>query len=282
MHSLKMKKHTSQTLRNLAIAAAMVTAIMQSSSAAMLLEYKFDGNGTNTGTSGGNNLTITDTSPQPTYAGPANPNVPGSTASFDNSALTYNVTGGVASAGGLSLANDTSFTFTGWLNNQSGAALTGNPRIWDKQSATGGFALQFANATSLSLVIVNSSGVSGIASSFSSGDYGAQNAWRWFGVTYTASTGSVSFYNLQNGVVTLVNTSVLTNGVTGFVNSTSALRVLNTGNGTRAYDGYADDLRLFNDVQTVSQMQAMIPEPSSFALLALGLTLVMARRLRRV
>ncbi|MFZ4776512.1 MAG: PEP-CTERM sorting domain-containing protein [Terrimicrobiaceae bacterium] len=276
---LRMKNHTSRTVRNSLIAAAMAVTL-HTSSAAMLLEYKLDGNGTNTGTTGaGNDLTISGSAPLPTYAGPANPNVPGSTASFDNSALTYNVAGGVASAGGVTIANNVDFTFSGWLNNKSGAALTGNPRIFDKQASNGGFALQFASATSLSLVIVNAGGTLGVASSVG---FGAQNTWEWFGVTYTQATGSVSFYNLQAGVVTLLGTNTLSNSVTGYVNTAAALRILNTGSGVRAYDGYADDLRVFNDKQTVSQMQALVPEPSTWALLAFSLTTVIVLRRRRL
>ncbi|MFA6959440.1 MAG: PEP-CTERM sorting domain-containing protein [Opitutaceae bacterium] len=265
-----------------------LAAFTASTQAAMILEYKFEGDGTNTGTTGAtNNLSITSGTADPTFTGPASP-APGSTSSLDNSALTYNTAGGTIASGSISntaLPTDTDLTMTGWINNQSGASLTGNPRIFDKASSTAGFTLQFANSTSLSLIIVNAAGTQGIATS-SSYNYGAQNTWTWFGVTYTASTGSVSFYSLQSGIVTLVSSSSLTNSVTGYVNNSNSMRVLNTGSSSRAYDGYADDLRLFNDVESISAMQALtaIPEPATIgSFMALGAMscAVMLRRKRR-
>jgi hypothetical protein len=257
-----------------------------STKAAMILEYKFEGDGTNTA-GATNNLSITSGTVNPTFTGPASP-APGSTSSLDNSALTYNTAGGTIASGSISntaLPTNTDLTMTGWINNQSGASLTGNPRIFDKAAASAGFALQFANASSLSLVVVNAANTQGVASS-SGYDYGAKNTWTWFGVTYTASTGSVSFYSLQSGVVTLVSTSFLSGGVTGYINSNANMRVLNTGNGTRAYDGFADDLRLFNDVESISAMQALtaIPEPAtagSFMALGAMSCAVMLKRKRR-
>ena len=80
----------------------------------------------------------------------------------------------------------------------------------------------------------------------------------------------------------MVTTGVLTNSVTGYNANANNLRLLNSSGGNRAYDGYVDDLRLFNDIQTVGQMQALVvPEPATWALLAGGMTILTVLRRRR-
>lgn len=248
----------------LLLLSSLVAVNVQS---AMLLEYKFDGDGTNTGTTGSaNNLTITGTGTAPTYTGAASPFETGT--SYNSSALVYNTAGQVAEAGGLTLASGSSFTISGWLD--ATASQGSGARILDKGgNASGGFTLQFSGPNLL-LQLGNGTTLGGGTSSGYT--FGTLNTWQWFAVTYNATTGDISYFTLNgSNQVTLLNT--VASGITGYTNNGNTLRVLNGSGGARAFVGLADDLRLFNDVESIAQLQALavVPEPSSAWLLGVSI-----------
>jgi len=271
------------------VAGAFITTQAHS---AMLLHYNFS---EGTGTTSANLGTVTGATA--TFSGGAGfsaannaPRTPGF--SMDNSAAG---SGGVGRATitnaslGSALDNLTNFTVTGWYKADQ-AQSSNSPRLFNKalntigNQAAGGLALLFNDADTLQF------NVGGI--SFTSGNtntiYDDVGSWVFFAVTFTGGTGGGgAFYAGVQDPNTPITAAVGTYNTT-LANIGSNTQDLVIGNrspdadANRAFDGFLDDFRFYDEILTVAQIEAIrvIPEPSGFALLGFSAMGLLLRRRR--
>lgn len=257
---------------------------------ALLVHYTFDeGTGTtaadaagmpaSNGTLGGNATWSSNT-----------PGGSGASIGFTKNATDANfVTASAAEVDALS-----SFTIMLWLNIQ-GAISNGDRLVstlsastfkgfdFNLQSVTGSGASTTFNPT---LLVDGNSGGSAFVGTAS---VNANSQWVFLAVTYdgTKTSNNVTFYTGS------ISSTVLQLGVVGTINmgtvdaTTGALQVANTSasSGDRTPTALIDDVRIYSGVADVAFIEgvrlSMVPEPSSFAILAGSAALISAGVVRR-
>jgi hypothetical protein len=205
---------------------------------------------------------------------------PGDSGSFyDASAITDRVisTGASTSSAVTALDSLAAFTITGWFNRDSAAGNLN--RILDNRGdpAQAGFALWTNQGGSPGfnnrLEIQVAGGSTAIAGDIT--PFFADDTWVFFAVTFLDSTDAVQFFR---GDLTTASALFTTSSASGSMGaSTHPLYVGNRGgNPNRAFDGFLDDIRLYGEVLSSTQIESIrlqglatqIPEPSTYALLA--------------
>jgi hypothetical protein len=257
-----------------------ITFITAQAHGALLLQYNFsEGTGTtsaNSGTVAGADATFT----SPAVFSAANVDPSGSGFSMDNSASSMAGNGGRAtvthSSLGGSLDNLTNMTITGWY--LADANLVTFARLVNKANngiGNGEFALYVQSPNILTLQLGSTS--------YSVGNnlYNNTGQWVFFAVTFTGGSGGTFYGGNLNTSATQTGTYNTTLANIG--TNTQNLIFGNRPDGTRAFDGFLDDFRIYNQTLTAAEIEAVrlaaIPEPSTFGLLVLGtVTLVWLRR----
>jgi hypothetical protein len=114
------------------------------------------------------------------------------------------------------------------------------------------------------------------------GDYGkeaggdiADGAWHHVAVTYDSGTSTKHLYfdGVELGSGLVVTNDLIVQGIN--------FRIGTDRNGGNSFNGLIDDVRVYSDAQSASQIAALaaVPEPSAAALLGLGgLALILRRR----
>jgi len=259
------------------VAGAFITTQAHS---ALLLHYNFsEGTGTtsaNLGTITG--ATATFTSPAVFSAANIAPRTPGF--SMNNSSAGVGRATITDVSLNDSLDNLATFTVTGWYN--SDVLQSDHARLFNKSpdsfGSTGiGISFQTGGAA-LRFNVGNNS-----FTSATSTIYDNTAAWVFFAMTFTSGTGgSGTFY--AGDLNTPVTAAVSTHSTNLTFGSNTEPLVLGNRSVTpdRAFDGFLDDLRVYDEVLTVSQIEAIrvIPEPSGFALLGFSAMGLLLRRRR--
>lgn len=274
----------------------MVACGAGSASAALVLEYDFNGTGTtvaNIGPQAGGSLTFLNAAGSATdlhsASGQGVSGLPGDMA-FDNTASTgmgSAGTGGRAQAAGnfANLGTVQSFTIQGWYKAD---AIGNGAKLFE---LTGGGVITLAsNAVDRLSLTVNGT----FSQSAASTTYANSDSWVFFGVTYdgTLASNNVKFYaGTLDSAVSLVNTATLNQGARpiGF----TSLAIGNSYNSAaRPFDGLLDDFRFYDSTTgadgalNLAQLEELrltaIPEPTSVVLLGVaGLSLLMLSIRRR-
>ncbi len=187
----------------------------------------------------------------------------------------------------------TSFTIAGWFKTASTAPIGGNAVLVANRSGVAGFAVYGDPNVPGNLVL----GVDN--NSNSSAGFGATGEWVNFAVTYdgTALQPGPNVFFYAGGVntpLTLVGSGTNTNGSGNdpVDNETAALsfgsRVLFGATDADPFDGLLDNFRIWNSVIPLTTLEplrvsdvAVVPEPTSFALVACAACTLIAVRRRR-
>ena len=267
--------------RQLLAAAVLLVCASGQSHGGLLLQYKFnEGSGTTAADSG--------------TGSPANAIVTGSWVSsspgiaYASSVSTVGmVTSGTSNAAistssNLSKLNSmTDVTLTGWVN------LAEAPASLDRLFGTGPSFLQlwFNSDSTLRFHINNQDAPisNNVTNPF------ALNTWVFFASTYDGNGGAnnLKYYTgTQTGTVTQLGTSVTFAEYTATNIATLEIAGTPQSGSDRTPIGRFSDFRIYNEVLSSSaleavRVEALVPEPSSFALLAAGFgALVLFRRRR--
>lgn len=178
--------------------------------------------------------------------------------------------------------NATQFTLLGWYRGSNLGATTG--RIFDRMSANNqdGFFLR-VNSAALDGRLRMGNGVTGVNVDTPAGYFISDDSWQFFAVTYSA--GEVVFYQGDEstlaGIFSTGNNGLAMTGIssTGPFELTLGTQASSPSNAL--FNGYLDDLQLYNHALTIGEIQAVqVPEPGTYALLLglAGLGFVMLRR----
>lgn len=266
-------------MKNLHLSAVLLSALISSASGALVAQYGFEeGTGTTTANSAGASFTGTLT---------------GATASFSSSSAvgSYSMqfTG---TTGRVSLGNDIGIlngaagvTLATWIN---AANITGTQHV--VHIATGSGNASQARA----LIRTNSGGIQVGGRSLDS-DSSAQlistpfaslgiTANQWFHVATTLDYANDTIRLYINGIEVNSTTSAAFGG--DAASDTNSFRAgigigfnsdggVNSGN---RFIGLVDDVRIYSHVLSASEVAALVPEPSSLALTALGGIALLRRR----
>ena len=270
--------------RQLLAAAVLLVCASGQSHGGLLLQYKFnEGSGTTAADSG--------------TGSPANAIVTGSWVSsspgiaYASSVSTVGMVNSGSSNAAISTSSNLSkissmrdVTFTGWVN------LAAKPSNF--------FGLFSTGTTGIPSNVWFSGSGNGLGLNFTGGDSASNNTndafplntWVFFAVTYDGdvSTNNVNYYTgTQTGTVSRLGTTV--SYAAGTTQSNVTVLEIAGRPGTtlaRTPSGYFSDFRIYNEVLSSSaleavRVEALVPEPSSFALLAAGFgALVLFRRRR--
>ncbi|MES2996092.1 MAG: LamG domain-containing protein [Verrucomicrobiota bacterium] len=237
--------------------------------AALVAHYNLDNNTTNLGTRGAaangtlNNATYSNTVVSP---------FPGSTHSLDLNAGVSNM-----SVTPAQLTVNGSYTAAVWVNVDSLPTLGNNGTIFGAFQSGGSFQHNF-------LLRVLDTSVINFISRDSDGSTVQVNSaavtldiWNHFAVTFNSATSSAQMF--LNGVS--VGTAAMTGGTTPGFGSFPAQTEAGLGGftGGNSMNGFVDDARLYDEVLTQSQIQALlVPEPSAALLGSLGALALLRRR----
>jgi len=278
-------------LLTLASATAMASAAYAQTP---ILDYTFDGNGTNTGSAGSSgNLTLQGTA---TYSSPGLDG--GSALSDDGSKNNYAGGGSSVFSGGGTLD---SFTITAWVNEAAVQTNDYSPIFTDGTSAIGdsNFSLTIQNGNKLGAT-VNGNPDHELTSNTSS-LLSTANEWVFVAFTYngTVSSGNTQFYVGTTSSTAAAIGALLPNGNAG---NTSAGSYTYSGGQTAVYEfngnplevggnqgnaslnGLVDDVEVFasttdsSGALSLAQIDAVqaagVPEPQVLGLMVGGLGLL--------
>ena len=276
---------------SLPVLAAGFVMVQPEVGAALVLQYLFDepsGEAVDTGTVspaapgtlGGSATRVTNT---PSGSGFAMSTAGGGAASF------------AAASNPTKLNSLTTFTLAGWVNLQ---ATPGNfdrllGKVGSNTSATGtgnsGWELFFSSpdAQGSALQLFVGGGATGAATSIASSAF-VVGSWAFFAVTYDSTVGSnnVSFYtgSLTDSVSQLGSAQNLNNGVTAANLAEFRVGGSQRSNNERTPDAFFDDIRVYDELLTASQIEAVrlsnVPEPGVVSLAGVVLTVGLLRRRR--
>jgi hypothetical protein len=104
------------------------------------------------------------------------------------------------------------------------------------------------------------------------GDAISLNEWHHAAVTFTAGTGGTLYLD---GEVYKTYSSTETSN-----NTSNELHIGSRDGGEGFFDGLIDDVRLYDEVLDADDVKALVPEPATMAILALGGIGVLLRRRR--
>lgn len=275
-------------------AAALPSATQAQSLPAPLLHYTFDDGGANSGTLADANLTTTGVG---SFGGPGT-GVTGQ--SWDHAFV--NANGGMgasntpyngsARANSADLPELSSFTITGWFKTPPSIQLSSSAALF--RTSDGSIVLK-ADLQTAGTMTLTVNGKTSERSALDDGGvaslYRQTDTWVFFAVTWDGS--SVQFYDGSTTIAVTTLSSARPLSATA-VNPSAGFLLGNNGEpisaNARPFAGSLDNIRLYSDVLTLSQIEAIrtgdllgptIPEPASSALL-LGLGCALWAGTRRV
>jgi fibronectin-binding autotransporter adhesin len=265
-------------------------------SAALLLSYDF--NETGTTASAGGSASTGGTPVLNFQSGATTPDLhggPGSGVSgvagdraFDNTSTvgmgpTTNTTGGraVHAADFDAIDNLTSFTIAGWFKTDSTTPIGNNALLLSNRSGVAGVDLAGDPNTPGALRLrVDNGGTSSTAA------FGATQEWVNFAVTYDGTAAQPNtnvFFYAGNKTTPLVAAGSGVN-ITGAADqdtaplSIGALKFAFNNNNTSPFDGFIDNLRIWDSVVPLATLEALrisdagaVPEPATLSLLGIVL-----------
>ncbi|MES2996090.1 MAG: LamG domain-containing protein [Verrucomicrobiota bacterium] len=251
-----------------ALAAAML-GLASSAPAALVAHYNVDNNTTNLGTRGAAaNGTLNGATYSTTVVSP----YPGSTHSLDLNTGVSNM-----SVTPAQLTVNGSYTAAVWVNVDTMPAAGSTGNIFGAYQAASPFQHNFL------LRVVQSTNQINFISRDSDGSTVQLNSaftldtWNHFAVTFNSATSSAQMF--LNGVS--IGTAAMTAGTTPGFGSFPAQTHAGLGGftGADSMNGFVDDARLYDEVLTQTQIQALlVPEPSAALLGGLGALALLRRR----
>ncbi len=264
-----------------------------------ILEYTFNdaANGTTSVSTGSDTTAVTfyTSNAQSTTAdlhGPASSGINGSLLdlAYKNTAATGSGSGSTGTPGGIATASVPSaldnlgaWTVSGWLKTDSGSM--GKNEIW---FANGSIKLSPTNST---VLYVTSGNGTQQSLPYPSAISGTTKAWIFYAVTFDGSDFN-GYFSVKDTVPALTHTSVSKGAGTNTGTAGGTILLGNNGdkNKDRPFDGYMDNVRVFGSALTSAQLTSLrdhdittaVPEPGTFAVLAMGGAAMLMRRRRNV
>lgn len=240
--------------------ALLATALLASpvhAQSGPIAQWKFDeGSGTTTADSSGNGHTGTLANSPAWLSGRI-----GNALSFNGGTAVVNAVGG----GSINNLYATGMTVSAWINVTAFPA-TGNNRIIDKDNAVNGW---FFGVNSASKLEFWSDNYDTIAKRVSSGSVTA-SAWKHVTVTWDGSFTGANIHFYIDGVA---SDGTATNGSgTAHDDSTTPVTLGNRPDLAKGFNGAIDELRVYNRVLTLSEIQALADSTAPSAPTALSAT----------
>lgn len=279
-------------------------ALANQASAAQILGYQFNETGTTAaavGTASSAGTPVLNLQASPSGAatnlhsadGGGVSGLPGDR-SFNNTAAT--AMGGAANSSGgrglhgadfAAIDNLTSFTISGWFKTDTSTMVGGNAIIVSNRNGVNGFELRGdINANGALLLAVDNGSVSSTTA------FGATQQWVSFAVTYdgTAVQPGPNVFFYVGGIAQPFTAAGSGTNITGAADEDTA--VLSIGatkfafnnNNLNPFDGFLDNLRIYDNVLSQSQLEAVrltdVPEPATLSVLGLLGAMLAIRRHR--
>ena len=287
-------------LRILTVTLGLISCSSLLQAQVLYVNYNFNaGSGAtfaNSGTVGGNGTFNTASSTTPTYSANAGgvSGLSGDYALDNTSVASMNGSGGYGRQSSMNLAASlTSFTLAGWY--YAPTAGVANTTLLGQVSTGVIPQIRFSSASTLEAVNAGTTVIRGITTSGAS-VIQQTNAWVFFAATYDGTAALVAdrlkFYigdtttavtQLTLGTYTATATSSVANGMW--------LDIAGK-NGGNTFDGLMDDIAIYGATtgsagalssSTLESLRiAAVPEPTTWALLATALAVVVTLRRRRV
>lgn len=304
-------KANSKSLPSLAFASAILICMSGAFGATPLYQWNFNTNGSNTGTGTGGTLTAnvgagatTGSFGAPGVSGAAGDYSLGTNNAYDHWWGTD--VGDAAGAGTLDLSTVNQFTITLWVKRSGGNASS---LLNIGSSSTPGT----SSNPGISLGVQGnwSNGVDLRVNGYSAGSgdlwgAGYTSNWVFLAVAYDGTAGNIWWNPVMNGLYGTNNNAAIITGDMGTgasfaqgmamhigdwgtspgipaVGATATAFLANDGLSATGFSGNLDDVRIYNSLLSVSEIEAVrlsaIPEPSSAAALgAMGVMALLRRR----
>lgn len=175
--------------------------------------------------------------------------------------------------------NASQFTLLGWYRGSNIGATAG--RIFDRMSNSNqdGFFLR-VNSASLDARLRVGDGATGVNVDTPAGFFVSDDTWQFFAVTF--DSGAVTFYSGDEFNLASIfhsgNNGLAATGVSSTGPWELTIGTQSSSPSGALFNGYLDDLQLYNSALSLSEIQAVqIPEPSTyitlFGILAIGIAI---------
>lgn len=174
-----------------------------------------------------------------------------------------------------------SFTYALWMHTPANFTGGAQTFILSKFNANTAAGLDFKlmlRPTDLQLMTYNGTAVATVQTTptMTSG-----NGWNHYAITATKSGSTVTWGVYENGSPITFNGGVNSAGISSSANGLGMTIGQSIGTAAFGFNGVmADDIRFYDGVLSQSEILTLVPEPSAFAMIAVGGLMLLLRRRR--